>query len=65
LELLAFPGDNPQYSPAIYVLVCFSMTRPVLGRLIQIMHYDKVVRYRARFVRGILYMEAKYGYRNC
>jgi hypothetical protein len=45
------------------VLACLSASRPVPGRS-QVTHYDKVVRYRARFARGI-FTEAKYGYRNC
>jgi CspA family cold shock protein len=43
-----------QYSGAIYVLACLSATRPVPGRPIQVTHYEQVVRYRARFARGIL-----------
>ncbi len=53
-NLLAIWRICVQYPGAIDVLVCFSTTRPVLGRLIQITHCDKIVRYCARFVRGIL-----------
>ena len=56
---LAFGPTSAQYASAIYVLACFSAIRPVLGRLIQITRYDKVVRHCARIVRGIFYMEAK------
>jgi len=63
--IFAFRLGEAQYPTAIYVLVRFSAICPVLGHPIQIIHYEKVVRYRARFVRGVLYMEAKYGYWNC
>jgi len=42
-----------QSTQAIYVLACISPTRPVLRRPIRIIHYDKVVRFHARFVRDL------------
>jgi CspA family cold shock protein len=51
---LAFGPAIPQYRRAIYVLACLSATRPVHGRAIQVTLCDQVVRYRARFARGIL-----------
>jgi len=63
--ILVLRLDKAQYPTAIYVLVCFSATCPVLGHPIQIIHCEKVVRYRARLARGVMYMEAKYGYWNC
>jgi cold shock protein len=39
---------------AIFVLVCLSATRPIPGRPFQVIHYTQIVRYRARFARGIL-----------
>jgi CspA family cold shock protein len=35
-------------------LACLSATRPFLGRSFQVIHNTQIVRFRARFVRGIL-----------
>ena len=64
-QSLAFGLNIKHSAPAIYVLACLLTTRPVPGRMIQDIPHYQVVRYRARIARGVLLMEAKYGYRNC
>jgi hypothetical protein len=59
-----FGSNLAQARDAIFVLACLSATRPVPGRPFQVIHYNQIVRYRARFVRGLFDMEAKHGYRN-
>ena len=54
-----------QYPHAIYSFGLPFNCHPVLGGLIQVTHYNQIVRYRARFARGVFTMEAKNGYRNC
>jgi CspA family cold shock protein len=53
---LAFQENIAQYPRAIYVVVwaCLSATRPIPGCAFQVTHYGQVVRYRARFARGVL-----------
>jgi CspA family cold shock protein len=54
--LLAFRTSNRQSPRAIFVLACLSATRPVSGRSFQVIHTTQIVRFRARLVRGILFI---------
>jgi CspA family cold shock protein len=49
-----FDRNIAQDASAIFVLACLSATRPVPGRSFQVIHNTQIVRFRARFVRGIL-----------
>ncbi len=61
---LAIGPDFTQYPRAIYRFGLPFRYPPDSRAFVQVTHYDQVVRYRARFARGI-FMETKYGYRNC
>jgi CspA family cold shock protein len=53
-QLLAFGSNIPQDTCAIFVLACLSAICPFPGRSFQVIHITQIVRFRARFVRGIL-----------
>jgi CspA family cold shock protein len=53
-QLLAFGGNIAQDAGAIFVLACLSATCPFSGRSFRVIHNTQIVRFRARFVRGIL-----------
>ena len=48
-----------QGASAIFVLACLSAICPFPGRSFQVIHNTQIVRFRARFVRGILLWSPK------
>ncbi len=64
IESLHFAGETRTVLPRSQVLACLSATRPAPGRLLRDTHFDQIVRYRARFVRGFFYVETNDGYWN-
>jgi CspA family cold shock protein len=50
-----FCAPNAHPAHAISVLACLLDTRPVPGRLFQVILTTQIVRFRARLVRGILF----------
>ena len=58
-QLLAFSTKIAHDTRAIFVLACLSATRPFPGRSFQDIHNTQIVRFRARFVRGILLWRPK------
>jgi CspA family cold shock protein len=58
-QLLAFGRNITQDARTIFVLACLSATRPFPGRSFQVIHNTQIVRFRARFVRGILLWRPK------
>ena len=58
-QLLAFGGNIAQDGLAIYVLACLPAICPFPGRSFQVIHNTQIVRFRARFVRGILLWRPK------
>ena len=53
-QLLAFGRNIAQDASAIFVLACLSAICPFPGCSFQVIHNTQIVRFRARFVRGIL-----------
>ncbi len=58
-QLLAFGRNIAQDASAIFVLACLSAICPYPGRSFQVIHNTQIVRFRARFVRGILLWRPK------
>jgi CspA family cold shock protein len=58
-QLFAFGANIEHPSQAIFVLACLSALRPFLGPSFQVIHNTLIVRFRARFVRGILLWRPK------
>ena len=58
-ELLAFGRNIAQHASAIFVVACLSVICPFPGRSFQVIHNTQIVRFRARFVRGILLWRPK------
>jgi CspA family cold shock protein len=58
-QLLAFGRNTAQTVSAIFVLACLSATCPFSGHSFQVIHNTQIVRFRARFVRGILLWRPK------
>jgi len=54
-QLLAFGSNIAQDARAIFVLACLSASCPFSGHSFQVIHNTQIVRFRARFVRGIFY----------
>lgn len=58
-QLLEFGRIIAQDASAIFVLACLSAICPFPGRSFQVIHNTQIVRFRARFVRGILLWRPK------
>jgi CspA family cold shock protein len=58
-QALAFGRNIAQDVRAIFVLACLSATCPFSGHSFQVIHNTQIVRFRARFVRGILLRRPK------
>jgi len=59
IQLLAIGTNIAHPARAIFVLACLSAIRPFLGSSFQVIHNTQIVRFRARFVRGILLWRPK------
>jgi CspA family cold shock protein len=58
-HLLAFGRNIAQDASAIFVVACLSVICPFPGRSFQVIHNTQIVRFHARFVRGILLWRPK------
>ncbi len=65
MQKLAFGRNIAQDVNAIFGLACLSATCPFFGHSFQVIHDTQIVRFRARFVRGILLWRPYNGYWNC
>jgi hypothetical protein len=61
---LAFDRNSAQDASTIFVLACLSATCPFSGHSFQVIHNTQIVRFHARFVRGILLWRPRDGYWN-
>lgn len=64
-HLLAFDSNVAQDAKTIFVLACLSAACPFSGHSFQVIHNTQIVRFRARFARGIFLWRPKNGYWDC